>query len=374
MRVLQNVGIYPSYSARLARLATVGSSHQAIVDEFRRDGFESCHVLKGALEADPDFFLALGNHAPAQAAWARENGLPRDAEPTDILLAQLEHHRAEVFYNLDPVRFDDRMLTRLPSCVKRTIAWSAAPEPHNRFQRYDLVINNFPDILARYGDMGCRTGYFFPSIAPGMADASPTAERPIDVLFVGGYSRHHMRRNGILEAVGRTAPQVKVAYHLDMGRLNRLAELPLMGLVPSLAVHRRPAAIRAVAGPPLFGRDMQRAFARSKIVLNAAVDMAGIERGNIRCFETLSAGALLLSDSGTYPDEMVPGETLCTYDDAEGVVEQIRRLLDDAGTRIRIASAGQQMLSQRYSKDAQWAAFQALVAGIPSTADALVPA
>jgi hypothetical protein len=258
--------------------------------------------------------------------------------------------------------------------VKRTIAWSAAPTPHNRFQRYDLVINNFPGILARYVDMGCRTGYFFPSIAPGMADASPTADRPIDVLFVGGYSRHHMRRNGILEAVGRMAPQVKVAYHLDMGRLNRIAELPLMGLVPSLAVHRRPAAIRAVAGPPLFGRDMLGAFARSKIVLNAAVDMAGIERGNIRCFESLGAGALLLSDSGTYPDGMVPGETLCTYDDAEGAVEQIRRLLDDAGTRIRIASAGQQMLSQRYSKEAQWAAFQVLVAGIPSTADALVPA
>lgn len=374
MRVLQNVGIYPSYSARLAQLVPVGASYQAIVDEFRRDGFESCHVLKGALEADPNFFLALGNHAPAQSAWARENGLPRDADPTDILLAQLEHHRAEVFYNLDPVRFDDRMLSRLPSCVKRTIAWSAAPTPHNRFQRYDLVINNFPGILARYVDMGCRTGYFFPSIAPGMADASPTADRPIDVLFVGGYSRHHMRRNGILEAVGRMAPQVKVAYHLDMGRLNRIAELPLMGLVPSLAVHRRPAAIRAVAGPPLFGRDMLGAFARSKIVLNAAVDMAGIERGNIRCFESLGAGALLLSDSGTYPDGMVPGETLCTYDDAEGAVEQIRRLLDDAGTRIRIASAGQQMLSQRYSKEAQWAAFQVLVAGIPSTADALVPA
>jgi len=173
MKVLQNVGIYPSYSARLAKLAPTGSSHQAIVDEFRRDGFESCHVLKGALEADPDFFLALGNHAPAQAAWARENGLPRDAEPTDILLAQLEQHRAEVFYNLDPVRFDDRMLARLPSCVKRTIAWSAAPTPHNRFQRYDLVVNNFPGILKRYEALGCRTAYFFPSIAP----ARPTPRR-----------------------------------------------------------------------------------------------------------------------------------------------------------------------------------------------------
>jgi hypothetical protein len=183
-----------------------------------------------------------------------------------------------------------------------------------------------------------------------------------------------MRRNGILEAVGRAAPQVKVAYHLDMGRLNRIAELPLMGLVPALAVHRRPAAIRAVADLPLFGRDMQRAFARSKIVLNAAVDMAGIERGNIRCFETLSAGALLLSDSGTYPDGMVPGETLSTYDDADDAVAQIKRLLDDPETRIRIAATGQQMLAKRYSKDAQWAAFQALVAGIPSNARALAPA
>lgn len=374
MRILQNVGIYPSYSARLARLAPAGSSHQAIINEFRRDGFESCHLLKSTLKPDSDFFLALGNHVPAQAAWARENGLPKNAEALDILLAQLEAHRAEVFYNLDPVRFDDRMLTRLPSCVKRTIVWSAAPTPHNRFQRYDLIVNNFPGILKRYADMGCRTGYFFPSVAPSMSDSSPAAERPIDVLFVGGFSRHHMRRNVILEAVARTAPQVNVAYHLDLGRLNRFAELPVMGFVPSLAAHRRPLAIRAVSGSPLFGCDMHKAFVSSKIVLNAAVDMAGNERGNIRCFETLSAGALLLSDSGAYPDGMVNGETLCTYNDADDAIEQIRLLLDDVETRIRIASAGQQMLSQRYSKEAQWTAFQKLVADIPYTADAHAPA
>lgn len=374
MRVLQNVGIYPSYARRIAILTAGQRGFDALMETFRHDRFDGVHLLKPVIDRSDKAFLAVGNFEAGQQAWAVENGLKAKTRPADILLAQLEAHRAEVFYNLDPVRFDDQMLRRLPGCVKRTLAWSAAPTPHNRFSGYDLVVNNFPAILARYAELGCKTAPFFPALDPEMQAYSANCDRPIDILFVGGYSRHHVRRASILDAVARLAPGVKVRYHLDLGRLTKIAELPFLSRIGSLASHRRSPEVRAIAAPPIFGRDLYRALGDAKIVLNAAIDMAGNERGNMRCFETLGCGALLMSDSGTYPDGMVPAETLCTYDDADNAVAQIMRLLDDQETCTRIAATGQQMLAKRYSKDAQWAAFQALVAGIPSKADALAPA
>ena len=41
--------------------------------------------------------------------------------------------------------------------------------------------------------------------------------------------------------------------------------------------------------------------------------MAGGDRGNMRCFEATGCGAVLLTDSGSYPEGFVDGETMLTY-------------------------------------------------------------
>ncbi len=171
------------------------------------------------------------------------------------------------------------------------------------------------------------------------------------------------KRAAVLEAVAKLAGEYNVVYHLDRSRLCRLAESPLGTLLP-LAKHRRPPAIRAIAQEPIFGRDYYEVLSAAKIVLNGAIDMAGADRGNMRCFEALGGGALLLSDAGNYPEGMTDGETIVTYSSPEQAVEQIRTLLAASGERTRIAQAGHEMVSTRYSKEVQWKRFEALVASI----------
>ena len=93
----------------------------------------------------------------------------------------------------------------------------------------------------------------------------------------------------ILEAVAKLAGEYNVVYHLDRSRLCRLAESPLGRFLP-LAKHRRPSAIRAITQEPIFGRDYYEVLSAAKIVLNGAIDMAGEDRGNMRCFEALGSG------------------------------------------------------------------------------------
>src|SRR5205085_6727591 len=117
-----------------------------------------------------------------------------------------------------------------------------------------------------------------------------------------------------------------VHYCLDASRLTKLAESVIGRLMP-LQKHRRPSSIADIARSPVFGRELYVLLGQSKIVLNGAIDMAGPDRGNMRCFEAIGCGALLLSDEGNYHDGMRNQDTMLTYDNAANCIGQIERSL-----------------------------------------------
>lgn len=360
MRLFQNSGIYPAYLPRLNRLSAHATSFRERLDVFLHDRYGASHFLEPVLHRAGTAFFTNGDDVVLQRLWARENGLAADTPLHDILLAQIEHHRTEVFYNMDPMRVGNAFLRRLPGCVRKTIAWRAAPSAGGEFGDHDLLVCNFPGILQGYRDQGWKAEYFFPAHDPEMDAHAANTDRPIDVLFVGGYSRHHRQRAVVLEAVAALAPGVNVRLHLDRGRLTRLAE-SLPGRLLPLAEHRRPVAIRATSRDPIFGRDLYEAISRAKIVLNGAVDMAGRDRGNMRCFEAMGCGALLVSDAGTYPEGMEDERTMLTYTTPQEAVGRIRATLAEPERLRAIAAAGVGAMQSRYSKAAQWAAFRKLV-------------
>jgi glycosyltransferase involved in cell wall biosynthesis len=360
MRIFQNAAIMRAYLPRLSTLIAGVSSFADQHRIFLHDRFAASHILKPVLDGSPNAFFAIGNHEQSQRAWAREQGLKANIELADILLAQIEAHNTEVFYNLDPVRYHNNFVARLPGCVRHKFAWLASPSGAVDVGAYDLVLCNFPSILAGFTARGWRGAYFVPAHDPAMDAIAGNTDRPIDVLFIGGYTRHHKGRVKILEAVAGLHRQHRVEFALDRSRMTQLAETPL-GLIGPLKQHRRPAAIRAVSVKPVFGRDLIEMMGRAKIVLNGAIDMAAADRGNMRCFEAMGCGATLLSDDGTYPAGMVSGETLATYRSVAEAVAAVQRLLAEPGEQRQLATAGYQMIRERYSKARQLAMFEALV-------------
>ncbi len=337
-------------------MAANASTFKGRLDAFLADRYGAAHFLQPVLTSDPSAFFTNADDDVLQRQWAGENGLPADASLEAILLAQVEHHRTEVFYNMDPMRYGSDFVRKLPGCVRKTLAWRAAPSPGADFAAYDLLVCNFPGILESYRLRGWRAKYFAPAFDPEMDAYAANTDRPIDVLFVGGYSRHHRRRAQVLETVAGLRSSVQVVYHLDRSRLTRLAE-SLVGYLLPLAAHRRPADIRAVSHDPVFGRDLYAAMSRAKIVLNGAVDMAGADRGNMRCFESMGCGALMVSDEGNYPAGMVDGHTMLTFADSQQAMSMISGILQEPARLLEVAANGLQMLREQYSKARQWQAF-----------------
>jgi hypothetical protein len=349
----------PSYAVRLNKLALSAGTFEARRRIFLDDRFGALHLLKPILDDDAEAFLACGNDEVMQRQWALENGLAAKCSLEDILLAQIEKHRTEILYNLDPVRFPSSFVRRLPGSVRRTLCWRAAPSGQTDLTAYGAVLGNFPWILDSWRLKGCRTEWFAPAIDPVM-DAYGHGKRPIDVLFVGGYSRHHSARAKTLERVASLADRFTIVYCLDASRLTRLAESFVGRLLP-LQKHRRPRSIATIANSPVFGRELYALIGESKIVLNGAIDMAGPDRGNMRCFEAFGCGALLLSDGGNYPEGMRNGETMLTYDTGESCLDRIEQCLNDWGNAQSIADTGRKRIREAYSKARQWSSFQAIV-------------
>ncbi len=360
MRLFQNAGIYTAYAHKfnadnLGELSFV-RRRQAYLD----DRFGASHLLSPMLDGDETAFFTNGDDPVLQGLWARENGLSHDTPPDEILLAQIEAHRTEVFYNLDPMRYGSDFVRRLPGCVRKSVCWRAAPSPGADFSAYDRVVCNFPSIIESWRRLGWRVGYLTPAHDPAMDAYAGNTERPLDILFIGGYSRHHTRRAETLEAVAQLASRYRVMYCLDQSRVTRLADSPL-GLLPGLSRHRRPQSIRQVSSAPVFGRELYELMSRAKIVLNGAIDMAGEDRGNMRCFEALGCGALMVSDHGRYPDGFVDGETMLTYRSAEEAVARAVHALENWGQGREVAAKGWDMVRNRYSKAVQWKMFQELL-------------
>lgn len=363
MRLFQNARYYPSLRPRIRELTRNCPTFAEKIGAFLDFRESAAHILLPVDQYAEWAFFTNGDDEDVQRVWAREHGLNARASLEEILKAQIEDHRADVFYNLDATGWGADFLSNLPGCVKHVIAWHAAPLLNTSFAGYDLVVCNFPSIHAMLQARGCRTDYFYPAYDPQLEPYANRQDRQVDVLFAGGYSRHHQRRAAVLEAVAKLDGEYNVAYHLDRSRLCRLAESPLGRLLP-LAKHRRPPAIQAITQQPRFGRDYYAMLSSAKIVLNGSIDMAGADRGNMRCFETLGSRSLLLSDEGNYPKGMQDGQTMVTYNSPEQAVSQVRILLEATEKRSAIARAGHEMVSTRYSKEAQWKRFEALVASI----------
>lgn len=356
MRLFQNIGLTRGYRNYFGNAPAFQSFAEAAA-WFVDTRYGSPHILAPILAGDPEAFCTNGDDEHLQKQWAREHGLRID-DLEQILLAQIEHHRADVFYNLDPVRYDSGFVKKLPGSVKKTVCWRAAPSGNIDLTGYDLVVCNFPSILEDWRQKGCAVAYFFPAHDPVM-DAYADARRDdLDLIFIGGFSRHHAHRALALKAAACT-PGIRTRFHFDDSRLTRLANF--LPFLPGLNTYCHPKEIRAISAGPLYGRDLYAALVGTKIVLNGAVDMAGLDRGNMRCFEATGCGAVLLTDSGIYPEGFIDQETMVTYSSPEQIPSLINRLIADVPWANTIAKAGRAMVRDRYSKARQWAKFRELV-------------
>ena len=286
------------------------------------------------------------NCATLQMAWAREAGHRVSAWSMNIpprllrapvvgpwlcslsgligiAVAQIRAQRPDVLYCQDLWFLPPAILADLKSSVGLIVGQTASPLPPAEYLKpYDLITTSFPHFVPRLRSRGIAAEYFRIGFDESVLERLGPVAQDIPVSFVGGISRHHGKALPLLDHLAAATPIEFFGYGAE-----RLPET---------------SPIRTRHRGEVWGLDMYRALARSRITLNRHIDVAENNANNMRLYEATGVGALLVTDRKDNLGELFePGREVVAYGSAEEAVELIRHYLDHPEEARRIALAGQ---------------------------------
>ena len=286
------------------------------------------------------------NSVPLQEAWVKEYGSPSSALALrvphrffrlpvigprlaalpglmDVAIAQVRSHKPDVLYCQDLSFFPAEVLKELKSDVRLIVGQIACPLPPESFLKgYDLILTSFPHYVPRLRALGIPSEYLRIGFDTRVLDRLGAVQKDIDVSFVGGMSRHHGMAVPLLEYLATHTPIEFFGYGAKT--------LP------------RSSPIRRRHHGEVWGLDMYRTLARSKVTLNRHINVAENNANNMRLYEATGVGSLLITDRKDNLGEIFKvGTEVVAYSSQEEAAELIRFYLDHPEEAATIARAGQ---------------------------------
>ncbi len=309
---------------------------------FGTSDFYSRHLNKIGCDAQD----LVVNCIAAQEAWSKENGkafsrlaaripyslfrLPlvgpiAAALPglVDIAIAQIKDAKPDVLYCHDLYFFPPRALAEIRPYAKLIVGQIACPLPPDNFIKgYDLILTSFPHFVQRLRDRGVISEYFRIGFDPRVLELLGKVEKSVEVSFVGGISRHHGKAVPVLEYLARNTPIQFFGY--GAASLDRKS--------PIVARHHG----------EVWGLDMYRALANSRVTLNRHINVAENYANNMRLYEATGVGAMLLTDEKDNLGALFEiGKEVVAYSTEAEAAELIRYYLAHPEAAHAIAQAGQ---------------------------------
>jgi hypothetical protein len=288
----------------------------------------------------------VGNCVPLQAAWARENnvafspwamklphrffrlpyvGARLAALPglLDVAMARVRAFKPDVLYCQDLSFFPPGALTELKETVPLIVGQIACPTPPDSFLKpYDLILTSFPHFVARFREMGIASEYFRIGFDTRVLEILGKVEKDVPASFVGGISRHHGKAIPLFEHLANVTPIQFFGYGAKT--------LP------------RSSAIRKRHRGEVWGLDMYRSLARSRITINRHINVAEGFANNMRLYEATGVGTMLITDTKDNLHQLFEiGKELVTYSSYEEAAELVKYYVEHPTEAEAIAAAGQ---------------------------------
>ena len=182
--------------------------------------------------------------------------------------------------------------------------------------------------------MGIASEYFRIGFDPRVLQAMGPVTKDVDVSFVGGISRHHGKALPMLEHLAHQTPIEFFGYGA--------ASLPSS------------SPIKPRHHGEVWGLDMYRALARSRVTLNRHINVAENNANNMRLYEATGVGTLLITDAKDNLGELFEvGKEVVAYRNQDEAVELINHYLRHPEEATAIALAGQQRTLREHSYKAR---------------------
>ena len=340
---------YPAFLARFYAqqngLATNGYSIQlqALMNAcFGTSDFYSRHLNSLGCEAHD----LVVNCIPLQQAWANANNVPFSQLALkiphrlfrvplfgkfladlpglmDVAIAQIKAAKPDVLYCQDLSFFPSEVLRELKQHVRLVVGQIACPLPPESFLKgYDLILTSFPHFVDRLRGFGVKSEYFRIGFDERVLTLIGNVNKDIDFSFVGGISHHHGGAIPLLDYLTESTTMRVFGYGVES--------------LPSSS------PIRQRHGGEVWGLDMYRALARSRITLNRHINVAENNANNMRLYEATGVGAMLLTDRKDNLRKLFDiDREVVAYSSKEEASEMVHYYLTYPEKAESIAKAGQ---------------------------------
>ncbi|MEK9285537.1 glycosyltransferase [Bradyrhizobium sp. ISRA442] len=250
---------------------------------------------------------------------------------SDILVSQVEEFRPDVILNQSVSEIRSELLLRLKPYTKLIVGQIASPLPEREdYRAYDLMISSLPNFVEYYRNRGIRSELNRLGFDRRVLETIGSPPRDVDVTFVGSLSPAHPER---AQLISWLAEQTR----LDIWG-NGVKQFPAKSPI-NLHYHGE-----------VWGADMFRVLARSKITINNHIGIAGNYANNMRLYEATGMGCLLITDKKANIAEIFePGREIVCYSSKEECLELIRYYSTHEAERSAIAAAGQRRALEEHS-------------------------
>lgn len=316
---------------------------ELINSRFGTSDFYSYHLNELGCEAQD----LIVNCVPLQSRWAKENHVPISQLALkvphrlfrlpllgkvladlpgllDVAIAQVKATKPDVLYCQDLSFFPAEVLRDLKQYVGLVVGQIACPLPPERFLKgYDLILTSFPHFVDRLRRLGVRSEYFRIGFDDRVLSLLGAPPKDIECSFVGGISRHHEGAIPLLEYLIEKNSIDIYGYGAD--------SLPATS--PIRERHRG----------EVWGLDMYRTLARSRITLNRHISVAENNANNMRLYEATGVGAMLITDRKDNLHEIFEiDKEIVAYSCKEEASELVQYYRDHPEEAEVIAKAGQE--------------------------------
>ncbi|PKK99893.1 MAG: hypothetical protein CVV56_09010 [Tenericutes bacterium HGW-Tenericutes-1] len=276
-----------------------------------------------------------------QIKWAHENGIKPLPLPLPrylnyglnyildydwrykIIKAQVEKIKPDVLYIQEYNILSDGFIAKLKPLVKLIVGQVASPIPiHRSYKYYDLILTSFPHFVERFRKKGIKSEYFRLAFDERILKEVNLFDPKYEVTFIGGISKAHRHGKELINEVSNHLP-------IELFGYGKNALDPL-----SIAYKHHHGEV--------WGLEMYKILAQSRITLNRHVDIAENYANNMRLFEATGMGACLVTDwKENLHTLFEPEKEVVTYRCADELVEKVTYLLENDKECQKIARAGQ---------------------------------
>lgn len=288
----------------------------------------------------------VGNCVPLQTAWARENAEPFNPWAMmlphrifrlpligsylaslpgllEVAVARVKSFKPDVLYCQDLSFFPPGALNELKETVPIIVGQIACPLPPKEFLKpYDLILTSFPHFVPRFRELGLASEYFRIGFDTSVLGILGNTEKDVPVSFIGGISRHHGQAIPLFEYLADHTPIEFFGYGAKT--------LP------------KSSPIRKRHNGEVWGQDMYRALARSRMTINRHINVAANNANNMRLYEATGVGTMLITDMKDNLSELFEiGKEVVAYSSPEEAAELVRYYIDHPDEADVIAKAGQ---------------------------------